>query len=268
MHTCMHVSLGLPAPLLVSPGISGPPWAILGRSGPYWASLGFPGLFCGILVHSGPFWPILGHSGPFWAILGSLCTSLQFWAILGLSGPPWTILGHSGPFWAILGYAWQFWAILGLHAYMLTCLHAYMPTCLHAYMLWSAAPLLAYNIASVRPPAGHPILAGLVFQAYSCAKCHHMRSTVSTDTSYLMSCPDHGITCFTMGNLTVLDSHQLTIAPNLETVGVQTCTTGDCRDGFFASCREPWCSPDLSRARIWCTERPTLQSYLVKSPPR
>ena len=102
-----------------------------------------------------------------------------------------------------------------LHAYMLTCLHAYMPTCLHAYMLWSAAPLLAYNIASVRPPAAHPILAGLVFQAYSCAKCHHMRSTVSADTSYLMSCPDHGITCFTMGNLTVLDGHQLTIAPNL-----------------------------------------------------
>ena len=178
MLTCTHACMSL--------------WASLHRSWSLRAPLDLPGLF----------WAVLGHTGPLWAKLGN---SVAFWSILG----------HSVPFWAILGYAWQFWAILGLHAYMLTCLHAYMPTCLHAYMLWSAAPLLAYNIASVRPPAAHPILAGLVFQAYSCLKCHHMRSTVSADTSYLMSCPDHGITCFTMGNLTVLDGHQLTIAPNL-----------------------------------------------------
>ena len=192
MLTCLHAQMPRCLHAHMHACLSGPPCTALGLSGHLWTSLGY----------SGPFWAILGLSG-------------LPWAILWHSGPFRAILGHSGPFWAILGYAWQFWAILGLHAYMLTCLHAYMPTCLHAYMLWSAAPLLAYNIASVRPPAAHPILAGLVFQAYSCLKCHHMRSTVSADTSYLMSCPDHGITCFTMGNLTVLDGHQLTIAPNL-----------------------------------------------------
>ena len=150
-----------------------------------------------------------------------------------------------------------------------------------------SATVVTASSPSVANRGAHKTLAGLVFGAQTgqyCSltlsihlhgefisglKCHPMRSKVPSDTFMPHFMPKPWNHLFYNRKLTLVDGHPLTFAPKIQTFWVQNCIFGDCRDGLFAICREPWCSPpDFSGASIWCTERSTLQSYLVKSPPR
>ena len=132
----------------------------------------------------------------------------------------------------------------------------------------------------------HQTVAGLVFGAQngqhcnlilsshlhgefiSGLKCHTMRSKVPSDTFMPHFMPKPWNHWFYDRKPTLFDGHPRIFAPRLLAFGAPNCTFGDHLCGLFTFCREPWCSPNSIGANIWCTERPTLQSYLVTSPPR
>ena len=149
-----------------------------------------------------------------------------------------------------------------------------------------SATVVTASSPSVANRGAHKTLAGLVFGAQTgqyCSltlsihlhgefisglKCHPMRSKVPSDTfmPHVMPKPRNYLLCHMKP--TLFDGHPLTFAPKILAFECPNCTFGDCRGGLFTFCREPWCSPDSSGASIWCTERTTLPSYLVKSPSR
>ena len=149
-----------------------------------------------------------------------------------------------------------------------------------------SATTVTASSPSVANRGAHQTRAGLVFGAQTgqdCSltlsihlhgefisglKCHPMRSKVPSDTFMPHFMPKPWNHWFYNGIPTLVDGHPLTFAPKILAFECPNCTFGDCRGGLFTFCREPWCSPDSSGASIWCTERSTLPSYLVKSPPR
>ena len=142
-----------------------------------------------------------------------------------------------------------------------------------------SATTVTASSSSVANRGAHKTVAGLVFCAQSgqdCnltlpihlhgefisgLKCHPMRSKVPSDTFMPHFMPKPWNHWFYHRKPTLFDGHPLTFAPKILAFGDHLC-------GLFTFCREPWCSPNSSGAEIWCTERPTLQSYLVNSPPR
>ena len=65
-----------------------------------------------------------------------------------------------------------------------------------------------------------------------------------------MFCPNHGIISFTLEKLTLRGGHQLNVAPKFCLFEVQTCSLNRSRGQPSSFCREPWCSPNCSRASI------------------
>ena len=79
---------------------------------------------------------------------------------------------------------------------------------------WSAGPLLGLKIASLRHPAAHKTVAGLIFYAHNGLKCHPMSSKVSSDTFIAHVIPKPWNHWFTQVKL-IFDAHKLTFAPNI-----------------------------------------------------
>ena len=68
---------------------------------------------------------------------------------------------------------------------------------------------------------------------------------------------------FSVGKLTLLGGRELTLPPKFCLFDVQNCTLNHSRCQLSAFCREPWCSPDCSRARISGIKRSKLALCVV-----
>ena len=79
----------------------------------------------------------------------------------------------------------------------------------------------------------------------------------------------NGFLSFSLGKLTLFGGHELILPPKSCLFEVQICTLHRSCGYSSAFCREPWCSPNCSRASISCIKLSTsVYSWHMAAPPK